>query len=73
LPVSAIRAGAIQDHPVQFGNELVLRARWTDVRTLETIVKHGETIVSKGTYAVSADEQSLVVSTTEQRIVFKRV
>ena len=52
-----------QDHPVQFGNELVLRARWTDVRTLETIVKHGEQIVSKGTYEVSADGQSLVVST----------
>jgi hypothetical protein len=62
-----------QDHPVQFGNEFVLRARWTDVRTLETIVKHGENIVSKVTYEVSADGQSLVVSTTEQRVVFKRV
>ena len=62
-----------QDHPVQFGNELVLRARWTDVRTLETIVKHGEKIVGTGTYEVSADGQSLVVSTTEQRVVFKRV
>jgi hypothetical protein len=62
-----------QDHPVQFGNELVLRAWWTDVWTLETIVKHGENIVSKGTYEVSADGQSLVVSTTEQRVVFKRV
>jgi hypothetical protein len=62
-----------QDHPVQFGSELVLRARWTGVRTLETIVKHGENIVSKGTYEVSADGQTLVVSTTEQRVVFKRV
>ena len=52
---------------------LDLRARWTDVRTIETIVKHGENIVSKGTYEVSADGQSLVVSTTEQRVVFKRV
>jgi hypothetical protein len=62
-----------QDHPVQFGNELVLQARWTDVGILETIVKHGERIVGKGTYEVSADGQSLVVSTSEHLVVFKRV
>ena len=51
-PESAMKM-AIQadghDHPVEFGHELVLQARWTDVRTLETMVKHGETIVSRGT------------------------
>ena len=62
-----------QEHPVQFGNELMLQARWTDVRTLETIVKQGERIVGKGTYELSADEQSLVVSTADQRVVFERV
>jgi hypothetical protein len=62
-----------QEHPVRFGNELRLQARWTDVRTLETILKHGQRIVSKGTYELSADGRSLVVSTADQRIVFERV
>jgi hypothetical protein len=62
-----------QEHPLQFGNDLMLQARWTDVRTLETIVKHSEQIVSKGTYELSADGQSLVVSTADQRVVFERV
>ena len=61
------------DHPIQFGHELVLQARWTGVRTLETIVKDGEKVVGKGTYEVSADGLSLVVSTTEQFVVFERV
>ena len=62
-----------QEHPAQFGNELMVQARWIEVRTLETIVKHGERIVSKGTYELSADGQSLVVSTADQRLVFERV
>jgi len=61
------------DHPIQFGNDLTLQARWTDVRTLETIVKHGDQIVAKGTYEVAADGQSLVVSTPERLVVFERV
>lgn len=62
-----------QEHPVQFGNEFMLEARWADARTLEIIVKHGERIVSKGTYELSADGQSLVASTADQRVVFQRV
>ena len=62
-----------QDHPSEFGDELVLQARWTDVRTLEMIFKHAETIASKWTYEVSLDGQSLIVSTTEQVVIFKRV
>ena len=61
------------DHPVQFGNDLMLQATWTDVRTLETIVKHGDQIVARGTYEVAADGQSLVVSTAERLVVFERV
>jgi hypothetical protein len=61
------------DHPIQFGNDLTLQATWTDVLTLETIVKHGDQIVAKGTYEVAADGQSLVVSTPERFVVFERV
>jgi hypothetical protein len=61
------------DHPIQFGNDLTLQATWTGVRTLETIVKHGDQIVATGTYEVAADGQSLVVSTPERLIVFERV
>ena len=69
---TAIQADG-QDHPSQFGNELMLQARWTDVRTLELIFKHAETIVSKWTYEVSVDGQSLIVSTTDQVVIFERV
>ncbi len=62
-----------QERPAQFGNELMLQARWTDARTLETIIKQGERIISKGTYEVSADGRSLVVSTVDQRVVFDRL
>jgi hypothetical protein len=61
------------DHPIQFGNDLTLQASWTDVRTLETIVKHGDQTVAKGTYEVAADGQSLVVSTPDRLVVFERV
>jgi hypothetical protein len=62
-----------RDHPVSFGDELVLQSRRTDARRIETVLKHHETIVSKGTYEVSADGQSLVVSTPDTVVVFKRV
>jgi len=61
-----------QDHPVQFGHELVLQATWTDTRTLELIFKHAETIVSKWRYEVSVDGQSLIASTTDQVVIFER-
>jgi hypothetical protein len=51
----------------------VLQGRWTDVRTLELIFEHAETIVSKWTYEVSVDGQSLIVSTTDQVVIFERV
>jgi hypothetical protein len=62
-----------QDHPIKFGNDLVLRAKWTELGALETIVKQGERIVGKGMYEVSADGQSLIVSTAEHTVVFARV
>ena len=62
-----------QDHPVQSADGLVVQATWTNARTLETLVKRGDALVSKGTYEVSPDGQSLVVSTTDERIVFARV
>lgn len=37
---TAIQADG-QDHPVQFGHELVVQATWIDVRTLEMIFKRG--------------------------------
>jgi hypothetical protein len=62
-----------QDHPVPLGHELVLQATWTNIRTLEMIFKHADAIVSKWKYEVSLDGQSLLVSTTEQVVIFERV
>ena len=49
----------------------MLQARWADVRTPKIIFKHAETIVSKWTYEVSVDGQSLIVSTTDQVVIFE--
>jgi len=68
----AIRADG-QEYPFPFGRELVMQARWSGLRTLEMIVKHGDAIVSHGTYAVSEDGTSLVLSTTDRIIVLQRV
>ena len=62
-----------QDHSAEFGEGLVLQATWTNDRTLELIFKRAETIVSKWTYEVSVDGQSLIVSTTDQVVIFERV
>ena len=62
-----------QDHPVEFRDDLVLRATWTDNRALEIIARHGELIVFQAKYEMSADGRSLVVSTAEQLTVFERV
>jgi hypothetical protein len=62
-----------EDHSAEFGEGLVLQATWTNDRTLELIFKHAETVVSQWAYEVSADGHSLVVSTTEQVVVFERV
>jgi hypothetical protein len=69
---TAIQADG-QDHPVQFGDELVLQATWTGDRTLELIFKRAVTIVGKWTYEVSADGQLLIVSTPEHAVMFERV
>ena len=62
-----------QEHPFHFGHELVMQARWSDLRTLEMIVKHGDAIVSSGTYTVSQDGKSLVLSTPDRVVVLERV
>ena len=61
------------DHPIPFGNDLTLQAWWGNERTLETIIKHGDQAVGKGTYEVAANGQSLVVSTPDRLVVFERV
>jgi hypothetical protein len=62
-----------REHPFNFGHELVMQARWSDLRTLEMIVKHGDAIVSNGTYTVSQDGTSLVLSTIDRIVVLERV
>ena len=60
-------------HRIQFGKDLTLQARWINVQTLETILMHGAQIVVRGTYEVTPDGQSLVISTPPSRLVFERV
>ena len=61
-----------RDHPIEFGDELVLQATWTDGRTLEMIFTHAGTLVNTWRYEVSADGRSLTVSTTDQVVILER-
>ncbi len=62
-----------QDHAAEFSDGLVLRASWTDERTLALRFMRDETVVSTWAYTVSADGRSLVVSTTDRVLAFERV
>ena len=60
------------EHPSEYGNGHSLRARWIDSHVLEAVdLKDGE-ILGRGTYEVSSDGMTLIVSTNEQRIVLDR-
>jgi hypothetical protein len=59
--------------PVRFGKGVVLEARWVDAGILEAIVKNGEQIISRGTYEVLADGQTLMFITSDYQVVFDRV
>jgi len=62
-----------EDHPADSGEGLVLKATFTNDRTLELTFKNADTVVSEWTYEVSADDHSLMMSTAERRVVFGRV
>ena len=61
------------EHPVPFGDGLVLRAHWASAQVLETTIKSRGRTIGTGTYEVSPDRRSLVVSTGEQVLVFERI
>jgi hypothetical protein len=61
------------EHPVPFGDDVRLKALWTTSLTLEATFTTSEQTVSRWSYEVSADGKSLVVSTEQERIVFRRL
>jgi hypothetical protein len=48
-------------------------ARWLAPSTLDVEARQHERTVARGTYEISADGQTMIVSTAEQRIVLDRV
>ena len=62
-----------KDHPTDRAGYAVL-ARWRDERTLETIGKKDEAIISRGTYKLTEDGGTLTISDGpgDQRIVLQR-
>ena len=69
---TSIRADG-HEHPVPFGEGVCLKALWTTSLMLEATFTATERTLSKWSYEVSPDGRSLVISTAEQRIVFKRL
>jgi hypothetical protein len=61
------------EHPVPFGEGVHLKALWTTSLMLEATFMATDRTLSKWSYEVSPDGRSLVASTAEQRIVFKRL
>jgi hypothetical protein len=62
-----------REHPVPFGEAVRLTALWTTLRMLEATFTTSERILSRWCYEVSQDGRSLVVSTAENRMVFRRL
>lgn len=61
-----------QDHATEFGDGLVLRASWTDERTLALRFTRDETVVGTWAYTASVDGRSLLVTTTDRVLTFER-
>jgi hypothetical protein len=61
------------DHPLPFGDELALRARWASELKLDTVVTRGDAVVNGCSYEVSPDGGLLTVSTSANRLVFVRI
>jgi len=59
-------------HTVRFGKGFHLEARWSEAGSLEAIVRSGEDIVSRGTYHVSPDGQTLSFTTAANMLLFDR-
>ena len=62
-----------REHPVPFGEGIRLKARWTTSLMLEATFTATDQTLGKWSYEVSPDGRSLVASTAEQRIVFRRL
>ncbi|MGH7471523.1 MAG: hypothetical protein ACRENP_26525 [Longimicrobiales bacterium] len=54
------------------GSGYSLIATWRSPRVLETVGKKDGQVIGRGTYAVSADGMTLIISGDEQLIVFER-
>ena len=50
-----------------------MRSRWIDTRTLATVATRGAATVGNGRYAVTEDGNSLIFSTGDTVLHFKRV
>jgi hypothetical protein len=62
-----------QEHPAPFGEGVRLKAFWTTSLRLDATLTTSDRTISRCSYEVSADGKSLVVSTAENRILFKRL
>ena len=69
---TTIRADG-QEHPTPFGEGVRLKARWTTSLSLEATFTTSEGPLSSWSYEVSPDGKSLIVSTANDQVVFKRL
>ena len=61
------------EHPAPFGDDVRLSAPWTTSRVLEATFKTNQRTLGSWSYEVSPDGESLVIATTGERIVFRRL
>jgi ketosteroid isomerase-like protein len=62
-----------REHLLDVGEELRLQAAWSDVRTLQTIVRRAGVTVAEGTYVVSLDGNTMTATSSGQSRIFGRV
>ena len=73
IAITTIICADGHEHPVPFGEGIRLKALWTTSLMLEATFTATDRTLSRWSYEVSPDGRSLVISTAEQRIVFKRL
>jgi ketosteroid isomerase-like protein len=60
------------EHQLPLGDDLRVRAIWTEPQTLHTTVRRGDITVAEGTYTVSGEGQTLCFTAETKRLVFER-
>ena len=62
-----------EEHPLPYGEDLTVRVRWPNARSLQTVVCRGPDTVAEGVYTLAPDGHTLDTRVGAQRHIFTRM